>query len=100
VNAHHRDLIIELAAESRLPAIYGSREFVDAGGLMSYGTSFPELYQRLATYVDKILRGARPKDLPVEQPTRLELAVNLRAAGALGIQLPQAILVRAEHVIQ
>jgi ABC-type uncharacterized transport system substrate-binding protein len=100
VNAHHRNLIIELAAESRLPAIYGSREFVDAGGLMSYGASFPELYQRLATYVDKILRGARPKDLPVEQPTRLELAVNLRAAGALGIQLPQAILVRAEHVVQ
>jgi putative ABC transport system substrate-binding protein len=100
VNVRHRDLIVELATEYRLPAIYGSREFVDAGGVMSYGTSFPELYRRLAVYVDKILRGTRPNDLPVEQPSQLELAVNLKTAKALGIRLPQTILQRVEHVVQ
>jgi putative ABC transport system substrate-binding protein len=100
VNAYHRDLIVELAADFRLPAIYGSREFVDAGGLMSYGASFPELYQRVAVYVDKILRGTRPKDLPVEQPSQFELAVNLRTASALGLRLPQPVLARAGHVVQ
>ena len=100
VNAQHRDLIVELAAEYRLPAIYGSREFVDAGGLMSYGTSFPELYRRLAVYVDRILRGTKPRDLPVEQPSQLELAVNLNTARALDIRLPPTILQGADHVIK
>jgi putative ABC transport system substrate-binding protein len=100
VNARHRDLITALAAEYRLPAIYGSREFVDAGGLMSYGTSFVHLYRRAAVYVDRILRGTRPADLPVEQPARLELAVNLRAAAALGLAIPRSIMIRADHVVR
>ena len=100
INARHRDLIAALAAEHRLPAIYGSREFVDAGGLISYGSSFSELYRRAAVYVDRILRGARPADLPVEQPARLELAVNLRAAAALGLTIPHSIIIRAEHVVR
>jgi putative ABC transport system substrate-binding protein len=100
VNARHRDLIVSLAAKHRLPAIYGSREFVDAGGLMSYGTSFVHLYGQAATYVDRILRGARPAELPVEQPSRLELAVNLRTAAALGLTIPQSVLVRVEHIVR
>jgi putative ABC transport system substrate-binding protein len=100
VNAHHRDLIVTLAVEHRLPAIYGSREFVDGGGLMAYGTSYVELHHRVAGYVDKILRGARPVDLPVEQPTRLELSLNLGTAAALGLKIPTAVLLRADHVVR
>jgi len=100
VNARHRDLIVALAAEHRVPGIYGSREFVNAGGLMSYGISYVELYQRTAGYVDRILRGTKPRDLPVEQPSRFELAVNLKTAKILGLRIPQAVLVRAEHVVQ
>ena len=100
VNARHRDLIVSLAAEYRLPGIYGAREFVEAGGLMAYGTSFADLYSRAAEYVDRILRGARPGDLPVEQPTRLELALNLRTAAALRLEIPPALIVRADHTVR
>lgn len=92
--------VVGLAAESRLPAMYDSREFVDAGGLMAYGTSLTELYRRMATYVDKILKGARPGDLPIEQPTTFELAVDLRTARALGLTIPPSFLQRADRVIR
>ena len=88
----HRKLIAELAVKHRLPAIYGGREFVDAGGLMFYGPSFPDIYHRFATYVDKIFKGTKPADLPVEQPTRFELIVNVRAAKALGLGVPATLL--------
>jgi putative ABC transport system substrate-binding protein len=100
VNARHRDLIVALANQHRLPAIFGAREFVDAGGLMSYGTNFVDLHRRVAAYVDRILRGARPNDLPVEQPTRLEFALNLRTAAALGLRISNAVVMRADHVVQ
>ena len=89
-----------LAAKSRLPAMYGLREFPDAGGLMSYGANNLGLYRRTATYVDKILKGAKPADLPVEQPTRFELVVNLKTAKALGLTIPPSVLIRADQVIQ
>ena len=95
-----RGRIVELAAKSRLPAAYEWREFVEAGGLMSYGTNIADMYRRLATYVDKILRGAKPADLPVEQPTKFELVVNLRTAKALGLTIPQSVLIRADQIIQ
>ena len=96
----HRATIVGLAAKSRLPAAYGLREFVDAGGLMSYGASVPDLFRRAATYVDKILKGAKPQDLPVEQPTRFELAINMKAAKALGLVIPQSLLLWADRVVQ
>jgi putative ABC transport system substrate-binding protein len=100
VNARHRDLIVSLAAEHRLPTLYGAREFVEAGGFMSYGASFVDLYRRAAVYVDRILRGAKPADLPVEQPTKFELVVNLKTAKALGLTIPQSVLVRADEILQ
>ncbi len=96
----HRGRIVDLAAKSRLPAMYGLREFSDAGGLMAYGPSLPDLFRRAAFYVDKILKGAKPADLPVEQPTRFELVINLKTAKALGLTIPQSILIRADQVIQ
>ena len=86
--------------KSRLPAIYSDSQFVDAGGLMSYGPNYDHLFRRAATYVDKILRGARPADLPVEQPTRFELVINLKSAKALGLTIPQSLLLRADKVIE
>jgi putative ABC transport system substrate-binding protein len=95
-----RSLITEAAATSRLPAIYEERIFVEAGGLMAYAPSFTELFRRAALRVDKILTGAKPADLPVEQPTKFELAINLKAAKALGLTVPAALLIRADQVIE
>ena len=92
--------LAELAAKHRLPAIYVRREFAEAGGLLAYGPSFPDNYRRAATYVDKLLKGAKPADLPVEQPTKVELVINLKTAKALGLTIPQSLLLRADEVIQ
>jgi putative tryptophan/tyrosine transport system substrate-binding protein len=96
----NRKLIVDLAAKHRLPAIYRAMEFIEAGGLMAYGPNYPDLYRRAATYVDKILKGAKPGDLPVEQPTKFELIINLKAAKALGLTIPPPLLLRADEVIQ
>ena len=96
----NRDQIHKLAMGARLPAIYNAREHVEAGGLMSYGPDFIELYRRAADFVDRILRGASPSDIPVEQPTKFELVINLRTARALGIELPPSLLARADEVIE
>ncbi len=96
----HRSQLPELAAKHRLPAIYNARVFVDAGGLLSYGPSLPDLWRRAATYVDRILKGAKPADLPVEQPTKFEFVINRRAAKALGLTIPPSVLVRADEIIE
>jgi putative tryptophan/tyrosine transport system substrate-binding protein len=96
----HRVLITELAAKHRLPAIYPSREFVEAGGLMAYGVSYPDLYFRSASLIDKIFRGANAGDLPVEQPTKLELIINVHAAKDLGLDVPPTLLARADEVFE
>jgi putative tryptophan/tyrosine transport system substrate-binding protein len=96
----HRIRINTLALAARLPAIYVVREFVEAGGLMSYGPNFADLFRRAADYVDKILRGAKPGDIPVEQPTKFDLAINLTTAKALGLTIPESFLVRADEVIE
>ncbi len=96
----HRTRITELAVKSRLPAIYGSGGYVDAGGLMSYGTNFDDLYRRAATYVDKILKGTKPADLPVEQPIKFEMIINLKAAKQIGLTIPPNVLARADKVIR
>jgi len=92
--------IITLALGTRLPTIFASRGIVKAGGLMSYGPNFPTLFQRAADFVDKILRGTKPADLPVEQPTKFELVVNLITAKALGLEVPATLLARADEVIE
>ena len=96
----HRGQIIEALAKRHLPAISREREFVEAGGLMSYGVNYPDQYRRAATYVDKILKGAKPTDLPIEQPTKFELVINLKTAKALGLTIPQTLLLRADQVIE
>ena len=96
----NRKLIVEFAAKHRLPAMYSFREYVDAGGLMSYGTSFPDLFRRAAVYVDKILKGAKPADLPVEQPKKFEFIINLKAAKQIGLTIPPNVLARADRVIK
>ena len=96
----HRKQVVTLAGQARLPVMYGYSEFVDEGGLISYGPHRPDLYRRTAAYVDRILKGANPAELPIERPTRFELFVNLRSANALGLKVPQSILVRADRVIE
>jgi putative ABC transport system substrate-binding protein len=92
--------IVDLAARHRLPGIFEWREFAQAGGLMSYGTNIGDMYRRLATYVDKILKGAKPGDLPIEQPTKYELVINLKTAKTLSLTVPQSLLLRADEIIQ
>jgi ABC-type uncharacterized transport system substrate-binding protein len=95
-----RSRIAELAVKNRLPTMYGDRTFVDAGGLVSYGPDVPDLFRRAATYVDKILKGAKPADLPVEQPTKFELVINLKTAKQIGVTIPPNVLARADKVIK
>ena len=97
---NQRTRIVELAAQSRLPAIYSGKEYAEAGGLMAYGISVPAVFSRAATYVDKILKGAKPADLPVEQPMKFELVINLKTAKALGLTLPPTLLFQADEVIR
>jgi ABC-type uncharacterized transport system substrate-binding protein len=96
----HRAKLAELAVKSHLPAIYANREYVESGGLMSYGPSLSDLYRRAAVYVDKILKGAKPADLPVEQPKKFELIINLKAAKEIGLTIPPNVLARADRVIR
>jgi putative ABC transport system substrate-binding protein len=96
----HRARIVKLAAKNRLPAIYGFREFVEDGGLMSYAANLSDMYRRAATYVDKILKGTKPEDLPVERPTKFEFVINLRTAKQIGLTIPPTVLARADRVIK
>jgi putative ABC transport system substrate-binding protein len=96
----HRELIVKLAARQKLPTIYAQREFVNAGGLISYGTDIMALLRNAAGYVDRILKGAKPADLPVQAPTKFELVINTKAAVALGLEFPPAVLARAEDATQ
>jgi putative ABC transport system substrate-binding protein len=95
----HRAQIVEFAARNRLPTMYSAREFVDAGGLISYGPNLPDLFRRAATYVDRIFKGATPAELPIEQPTKFELVINMKTAKALGLTIPQSLVLRADQVI-
>jgi putative ABC transport system substrate-binding protein len=100
LTVRNRAQIVELAAKNRIPAIYPFLEFTRVGGLMAYGPSIPELFRRAAGYVEKILKGAKPADLPVELPTKFDLVINLRTAKALGLVIPRTVLARADEVIQ
>jgi putative ABC transport system substrate-binding protein len=96
----HRKQIVDLAATHNLPTMYGFREFIDVGGLMAYGPDLPDLYRRAATYVDRIIKGANPAELPIEQPTKFELVINLKTAKALGLRIPPSLLLRADQLIE
>ena len=96
----HRKRIVELAAQNRLPAMYPISEYANVGGLMFYGANFPDMYRRAATFVDKILKGSKPADLPVEQPTKFDLIINLKAAKQIGLTIPPNVLARADRVIK
>ena len=96
----HQQTLVGLVARYRLPAAYPGRQFVEAGGLIAYAVNYPDLYFRFASFADKILKGAKPGELPVEQPTRFELAINLRTAGVLGLTVPPSILLRADELIR
>ena len=98
--ASYRTPIVDFAAKHRLLSMYPGREFVDAGGLMFYGGSVPEMYRRAAVYVDRILKGSKPRDLPVEQPMKFDMVINLKTAKALGLTIPQSLLVRADQIIE
>ena len=98
--AEHRDFLVALMARYRLPAIYGSQIYAPSGGLMAYASDYPDIFRRAADYVDRILRGARPGDLPVQEPAKFTLSVNLKAAAAIGLALPQALITRADEVIE
>jgi len=100
INVRHQNLIVELAVKYRLPSMYGSSEFVEAGGLLSYGASFTDLFRHAAVYVDKILKGTKPADLPVEQPMKFEFVVNLKTAKQIGVTIEPNVLVRADKVIR
>jgi putative ABC transport system substrate-binding protein len=95
-----RRRLVDLSAKHRLPTVYPSRDFVDGGGLMAYGANLADLFRRAAVYVDKILKGTKPGDMPVEQPTKFELVINLKTAKALGLEVPPALLARADEVIE
>ena len=96
----HRKRLAELAVKHRLPTLVGLREYAEAGALASYGTDYPDLFRRAATFVDKILKGAKPGDLPIDQPTKFELVINLKTAKALGLTVPPSLLQRADQVIE
>ena len=96
----HKQQLIALALDAKIPAIYGTRENPAAGGLMSFGPDLADLYRRAADFVDKILRGAKPADIPIEQPTKFELVVNLKTAKAMGLNIPESFLARADEVIE
>ena len=96
----HRELIVTAAAKYKLPVVYFQRQFVDGGGLISYGSDWVDQYRRAATYIDRILKGEKPADLPVQVPTKYELVINLKAAKAIGLQVPSALLTRADEVIE
>ena len=96
----HQQMIIDFVDHNRLPAVYPAREYVEAGGLIAYGVNYPDLYFRLASFIDKIFKGAKPEELPVEQPTKFELVINLKTARALGLDIVPSLLARADEVIE